>query len=203
MENTTKDMADLRVLLVDDEPFILKLGSTLLAKAGIGEVRTAEGGEQALALVREQPDAFDVVLTDINMPGTDGIAVLSGLADIGFRGGVGLLSGEDRRVLESVHELGAARALNVLGVLQKPLQVEAVIKLLNGFEPRSAGPEVQAGAGGQSSTEDDGEIDGDELALALRNGEIEPYFQPIVSREAARCTAPRRSRAGYIRAGAW
>ena len=176
MENTTKDMADLRVLLVDDEPFILKLGSTLLAKAGIGDVRTAEGGEQALVLVREQPDAFDIVLTDINMPGTDGIAVLSGLADLGFTGGVGLLSGEDRRVLESVHELGAARALNVLGVLQKPLQVEAVVKLLNGFEPRLAHP----GTGGHSSASDGDEIDSGELALALRNGEIEPYLQPIV-----------------------
>ncbi|MGI9335469.1 MAG: EAL domain-containing response regulator [Gammaproteobacteria bacterium] len=177
----TNDPGGLRVLLVDDDPFILKLGSKLMIRAGVVEVRTAEGGEEALDLVRARSDAFDIVLTDINMPGIDGIAVLSGLADLGFQGGVGLLSGEDKRVLDSVHELGAARNLNVLGVLEKPLQVESVTKLFGRFQAGAAGTPNQDASRGAGAGAGGSEIDADELARALLDGEIEPYFQPIVA----------------------
>ena len=62
-----------RVLLVDDEEGIRKVVSIALKDAGY-EVWTAENGEQGLDLFRRyQPP---LVLTDIKMPGIDGIEVL-------------------------------------------------------------------------------------------------------------------------------
>jgi signal transduction histidine kinase len=62
-----------KTLLVDDEPGILKVLSISLADRGY-RVFTAESGEQALQLFNEQRP--DIVLTDIKMPGMDGIDLL-------------------------------------------------------------------------------------------------------------------------------
>ncbi|MGD8530918.1 MAG: response regulator, partial [Syntrophobacterales bacterium] len=62
-----------RVLLIDDEEGIRKVMSISLKDAGY-VVWTAESGEQGLEIFeREQPP---LVLTDIKMPGMDGIGVL-------------------------------------------------------------------------------------------------------------------------------
>lgn len=61
------------VLLVDDNPHILTTLASVLADSGY-RVTTALGGQEALDLLHQKP--FDLVLTDLNMPGVDGIAVL-------------------------------------------------------------------------------------------------------------------------------
>ena len=63
-----------RVLIVDDDLAILKVLSSQLAQAGIRTFE-AHSGEQALALLDTQP--VDVVLTDLRMPGMDGMALLA------------------------------------------------------------------------------------------------------------------------------
>jgi two-component system response regulator AtoC len=62
-----------RVLIVDDDLAILKVLSSQLAQAGILTFE-AQSGEQALALLDSQ--AVDVVVTDLRMPGMDGMALL-------------------------------------------------------------------------------------------------------------------------------
>ena len=62
-----------KTLLVDDEPGILKVLSISLADRGY-RVFTAENGEEALQIFEEKRPA--IVLTDIKMPGMDGIDLL-------------------------------------------------------------------------------------------------------------------------------
>ncbi|MDJ0781768.1 MAG: response regulator [Desulfosarcinaceae bacterium] len=66
-------MRNYRLLLVDDDPFILTGIGKDLENEGY-EVVTAQSGEKAVALVEEQP--FDLVITDLVMGGIDGIEVL-------------------------------------------------------------------------------------------------------------------------------
>ncbi|MCL2469146.1 MAG: chemotaxis protein CheW [Alphaproteobacteria bacterium] len=59
-----------RILLVDDSPFFRNLLTPLLTVAGY-EVTTAENANQALKF-REEGDDFDVIISDIEMPGMSG-----------------------------------------------------------------------------------------------------------------------------------
>jgi len=64
----------LRVLCIDDEPLVLEVMEGLLDRLG-HQTQTAAGGTQALNLFRaaaERRQAFDVVITDLGMPGMDG-----------------------------------------------------------------------------------------------------------------------------------
>jgi signal transduction histidine kinase len=64
---------DTEILLVDDEPGILKVLKISLADRGY-QVMIADTGEKALRIFREKKPG--IILTDIKMPGMDGIALL-------------------------------------------------------------------------------------------------------------------------------
>lgn len=63
----------LRVLLVDDDPLQLEMSSTLLQNRGITTDKTTQP-DKILELLREKP--YDVIFSDIQMPGTDGFALV-------------------------------------------------------------------------------------------------------------------------------
>ena len=67
---------NVRILVVDDHPMILKLTSSILEDAGF-EVLTADRGRQALDIVNAAVP--DVMLLDISMPGMSGMDVLAEL----------------------------------------------------------------------------------------------------------------------------
>ena len=62
-----------KILVVDDQESMRVLLQDMLEVIGY-EVTLAEGGEQALGILRES--TFDLVLSDLNMPGMDGTALL-------------------------------------------------------------------------------------------------------------------------------
>jgi CheY-like chemotaxis protein len=61
----------IRILLVDDDAMSLELLSVLLQGEGYA-VQSADSGEAALALLGQATSAPDLVLTDVQMPGTTG-----------------------------------------------------------------------------------------------------------------------------------
>ena len=62
-----------RVLLVEDTPFLIRLETKYLERAGY-QVFTAANGSDALRLLRQQP--IDVVVSDIHMPVMDGMEMI-------------------------------------------------------------------------------------------------------------------------------
>ena len=58
------------VMLVDDDPFILRLMDLILRSAGYAIVQ-ARSGEEALKAIREHP-RIDLVISDVVMPGMNG-----------------------------------------------------------------------------------------------------------------------------------
>jgi signal transduction histidine kinase/ActR/RegA family two-component response regulator len=65
-----------RILLVDDEALMREVLAEQLEEAGYG-VLVAASGDEALALL-DAGEAVDVLVTDLSMPGLDGLAVIRG-----------------------------------------------------------------------------------------------------------------------------
>ncbi|WP_332681197.1 sigma-54-dependent transcriptional regulator [Bosea sp. (in: a-proteobacteria)] len=70
------------ILVVDDDPVQRRLLDAMLKRFGY-EVLTAEGGEQALALLGDESQRVDCLVLDLVMPGRDGMAVLAALRERG------------------------------------------------------------------------------------------------------------------------
>jgi len=68
-----------KILLVDDEPSILSVLTTLLRKQDY-EVKPVNKGEEALEIIKD--DKFDLLLTDIRMSPVDGLQLLKSMQDI-------------------------------------------------------------------------------------------------------------------------
>jgi two-component system response regulator PilR (NtrC family) len=71
-----------RILVVDDEASMRDFLRIMLEKEG-HEVATAGDGNSGLALARDQ--RMDLVISDIRMPGLDGVGLLSGLREQGLK----------------------------------------------------------------------------------------------------------------------
>lgn len=120
----------MRVLLIDDDPFALRLLVRQLAQLGIDDVQTAGSAQAALDTLQRQRFAFDVLFCDLNMPNMDGVELLRHLARHQFPGGLVLISGEDERILQSVAKLASARKLRLLGAVRKPVSIARLKSLL-------------------------------------------------------------------------
>src|SRR6202051_4429247 len=95
-----------KILLVDDEPGMLRYIKTLL-EVDDYKVETATTGEEALKLV-EKGSQPDLVLLDVLMPGIDGLETLGQLRQLQPGVKVVMLScGNDTRQVVPAMKLGA------------------------------------------------------------------------------------------------
>ncbi|WP_431289428.1 ATP-binding protein [Roseateles chitinivorans] len=90
--------APLRILLVDDDPLILRALREALEADGHA-VTTAHGGQSGVDALRDAPVAFDVVVTDLGMPHVDGRRVAAAAKARSLRTPVILLTGWGQRLI--------------------------------------------------------------------------------------------------------
>jgi CheY-like chemotaxis protein len=118
------------VLIVDDEEAVRGIAAQMVAYYGF-EVKQAESGQQALTLVRERPQPFDLVLLDLTMPGMDGFATFTALREV---------QPEQRIVIFSGYSAHDARqrfaGQNLNGFLQKPFSADALREILTQVAPK-------------------------------------------------------------------
>lgn len=99
-----------KVMFVDDEEGVRLSWNRYLSEHGF-DVSTAEDGAKAISRLREEP--VDVVVSDLKMPGVDGIQLLEWLHDRQPQTRFILLTGYGNDEVENrVRELGAFEYLN-------------------------------------------------------------------------------------------
>ena len=124
-----------RLLLIDDEPALAAFVANAAAMSGFEPIIANED-----QLFREQfhSERPGMVALDLGMPGMDGVQLLRFLATESFDGPVLIISGFDRRVLESAFRLGEALGLNMVGPLEKPVRLEELEAILKQHRPAPA-----------------------------------------------------------------
>ncbi|MDH3359331.1 MAG: sigma 54-interacting transcriptional regulator, partial [Desulfobulbaceae bacterium] len=110
-----------RVLVVDDDPILRELLNDLLSSNGY-QVVLAENGKDALSRLESQP--FDHVITDINMPVMDGLALLGEVQNRGL--GVPVIVVSAYSDMESVVQ---AFKLGASDFIAKPFRSEEEVLL--------------------------------------------------------------------------
>ena len=107
-----------KILVIDDEKPTLSMFRLFLEAWGY-LVLTAENGTEGLEIFRKERPA--IVITDIKMPGIDGLAVLQRILDIDPRALVIVITGHGDTDL-------AQRALekNAVDFIHKPIKKEAL-----------------------------------------------------------------------------
>ncbi len=79
----TATLQGLRILLVDDDRDVLDMFGAILEAAG-ARLSKADSGQQALEVAGRE--TFDLIVSDIGMPGMDGYTLLARLQEAGLRG---------------------------------------------------------------------------------------------------------------------
>ncbi|MFN2582768.1 MAG: response regulator transcription factor [Candidatus Dormibacteria bacterium] len=127
-----------RVLVVDDDPRLLHIVEMYLSIEGF-DVRTAENGEVALTLL--EPEAPDLVILDVMMPGIDGIEVCRRIRESDAASTVPVimfsaLSGDD--------DLERARQAGANHMITKPFNLVGLGAVVRSFLPGEQAEAQQA-----------------------------------------------------------
>jgi DNA-binding response OmpR family regulator len=121
-----------RLLLIDDEPALAAFVAKAADMCGFEPV-IAEQDQQFRDLF--QASRPQMVALDLGMPGMDGVELLRFLGSEDYREPVLIISGFDRRVLESAYRFGEALGLQMVGPLEKPARLEQLEEILNRVRP--------------------------------------------------------------------
>ncbi len=135
------DVKKRRVALVDDESALLDLYTEILGHAY--EILTFENPQKFLSvLVTDEPLPFDILMTDLNMPGMNGIEMIKSAQKKGFYFPSILLSGYlDKNSVFAAVDLGVYR------LIEKPtspdMVISAIEELLVEYEIRDTRNEIR------------------------------------------------------------
>jgi DNA-binding response OmpR family regulator len=116
-----RELTQPRLLLIDDEPALAAFLADAARGCGFEPIITSNDAEFREQFLSSDPN---MVALDLGMPGMDGVELLRFLAAQNYRSPVLIVSGFDRRVLESAFRLGEALGLTMAGPVEKPVRLE-------------------------------------------------------------------------------
>lgn len=121
------DIESVKVLVVDDSAMARKHITKVLNNMGISNITTANNGKQGVEVFSQAEDAFDLIVTDYNMPEMDGEELTQYIRKKLNNSFIPILmvtSEENETRLANVHQAG------VSGICDKPFDPQTVKEML-------------------------------------------------------------------------
>ncbi|GJQ58464.1 MAG: PAS domain S-box protein [Candidatus Scalindua sp. AMX11] len=120
---------DLRILVIDDEPYVCEFLSEFLTDEG-QKVTSVRSGSDAIKLLKEE--SYDLVLCDLVMPEVSGKDIIKLIETLDKRPKIGLITGWSEKMESSNNE-----AINVDFIIKKPFEFSALSCHINSvFSPK-------------------------------------------------------------------
>jgi DNA-binding NtrC family response regulator len=115
------------ILIIDDDPALRKLLSRILQDRSEFEVHEAADGNEGLEMIRDL--SYDLVVTDIFMPGEDGIGTIMDICESHPETKIIAMSGGGN--VKDVDFLELASCLGANKVFQKPFDNELFLSAVD------------------------------------------------------------------------
>lgn len=165
-------LSELKFLAVEDHEFQRGMLLKMLARLGATQVSTAADGYAALEIVMSPGAAIDIIISDLDMPGMDGLEFMRHVGEAHIPVSIILASAMESVLLDSVETMTRAYGVKILGVIQKPITPEKLAALIKLHLPAQANPNLPQTDALSFTIE--------EIVQGIRNDEFEPFFQPKV-----------------------
>ena len=165
-------LSELKFLAVEDHEFQRGMLLKMLARLGATQVSTAADGYAALELVMSPGASIDIIISDLDMPGMDGLEFMRHVGQAHIPVSIILASALESVLLDSVETMTRAYGVKILGVIQKPITPEKLAALIKLHLPAQVNPNLTQTDALSFTIE--------EIVQGIRNDEFEPFFQPKV-----------------------
>lgn len=168
----TMGPSELYFLVVEDHEFQRGMMVEMLEELGAKAVHEAEDGHAALDVSSELNHPFDIIVTDIDMPGMDGMTLIRRLAEANVGASLIIISCLDRALLNTIETMSAAYGMRLLGTIEKPPTPARFAELIARHWRAKVVPE---------NVQSEAEIFSiEEIMAGLHAEEFEPFFQPKI-----------------------
>ena len=162
-----------RLLIVDDDARVCRLVKRVSEGIGFHTFATDKPVDFPIAYQGFRPD---VIVLDLQMGQSDGVELLRYLADQRAEEAIVLMSGVDQRIIDTAARLGRSLGLNVVNVLNKPIDINVLRTELG---PLAEGT-ITLGPGGPLHEKD--------LERAILENQITVHYQPKIALKSGRVT---------------
>ncbi|WP_261904357.1 two-component system response regulator [Vibrio fortis] len=155
------------ILIIEDDAFQCKILNTMLSSMSNAKVVNASNGKEGLAAIEKQKP--DVIFCDLYMPEMDGVEFVRVMSEMDIQTTVVFTSSAASDVQAAVIEMSRSYGLKKVANLIKPLKREQVSQLLD-WVAKDTLPT-------HSKQRPTFNISENDLKLALRGDQFEPYYQ--------------------------
>ena len=162
--------ADIHFLVIEDHDFQRETLVALLASIGATHVVQAADGRAALEVLRGRTRPIDIIISDLDMPGMDGMEFIRHIGEAGLPVAMILTSAHERALLASVGTMVEAYGIHLLGTVEKPATAQRLEALTKLYQIPAA-PKLKPASVFFSK---------EEIFEALAARVFEPLFQPKV-----------------------
>jgi EAL domain-containing protein (putative c-di-GMP-specific phosphodiesterase class I) len=167
-------LRQLSVLVVEDHDFQREMIVAILQRLNAREIHSAADGQGALDVLAK--NNVDLIVSDIDMPGVDGLELTRLLAHSRYAGSVIIMSAIEPALLSATEAMAKAYGIRLLGVISKPVTRAALARLIVRHAPNAA----------NQAAKPEAPFSIKEILGALEADQIEPFFQPKVDLGTAR-----------------